>query len=287
MKTTGIVTTHKHEVAMKYGQPIKLILFGDVHRDSPAHAETHWKQFLDYAKSQRDAVFLGMGDYLDGVSTSERGILMRSGLHESTLRNMENEANGRVAQLAKELSFMRGKLIGLIGGNHFWPFPDGTDSDMRLANKLSCRYLGVCSFIRLSMANCGRTHCVDIYAHHGLGGARLPGGSINRVQQAAEWADADILAMGHDHKRGVFPANPTLRLEPCNKNGLRLRHRERWLARTGSFLAAYEPGQANYNVDAGRGPCSLGWVEFEITVNRKRKHAYDSGETSVSIRGIA
>ena len=28
---------------------------------------------------------------------------------------------------------------------------------------------------------------------------------------------------------------------------------------------AYEDGKASYNVDAARSPCSLGWIEFEIT----------------------
>jgi hypothetical protein len=36
--------------------------------------------------------------------------------------------------------------------------------------------------------------------------------------------------------------------------------------RTGSFLASYEPGLVNYNVDACRSPASLGHVEVLINV---------------------
>ena len=84
MKTTGLFTTHRVEVQAKIGEPIKLIPFGDVHRDSDMHAHTHWQEFLKYAKAQKNALFLGMGDYTDGVSTSERIVLGNAGLHDTT-----------------------------------------------------------------------------------------------------------------------------------------------------------------------------------------------------------
>mgnify|MGYP003349711748 CR=1 FL=1 len=56
MKTTGLFTTHRVEVQAKIGEPIKLIPFGDVHRDSDMHAHTHWQEFLKYAKAQTMAM---------------------------------------------------------------------------------------------------------------------------------------------------------------------------------------------------------------------------------------
>ena len=58
-----------------------------------------------------------------------------------------------------------------------------------------------------------------------------------------------------------------------------------WLGRTGSFLKAYESGKASYNVDAGRSPCALGWIEFEITPVRVRMGKEDRIE--LRIRGTA
>ncbi len=69
-------------------------------------------------------------------------------------------------------------------------------------------------------------------------------------------------------------------------HGLRLKERQQWLLRTGSFLAAYVDGESSYNVDAGRGPSSLGHVELEITLNAPRDGA-GYRVVDIEIRGIA
>jgi len=76
MRTDGLFQLHKFTVCdWKSGRTLRLVPFGDVHRDSPHHAKEKWNDFLEYAKGLEDAAFIGMGDYLDGYSTSERGIL--------------------------------------------------------------------------------------------------------------------------------------------------------------------------------------------------------------------
>ncbi len=108
---------------------------------------------------------------------------------------------------------------------------------------------------------------LDIWAHHGAGGSRLPGGSINRVEQMREISEADVYVMGHDHKRGGWPASPRLHLGNSSKSGLQLKSRQQWLIRSGSFLRSYEDGKRNYNVDSARGPCSIGHVELIVNVD--------------------
>jgi hypothetical protein len=83
-----------------------------------------------------------------------------------------------------------------------------------------------------------------------------------------ECAEASVYAMGHSHKRSCVPANPKLYLDD-NRGVLKLEERQQWLLRTGSFLKAYEDGKVSYNVDAARGPCSLGHVELEVTWRRR------------------
>jgi len=275
MKTSGLFNLHAYRIRVKDNQPIRLVFFGDVHRDSPNHADAAWQQFLGYARGLENAWFVGMGDYLDSTSTSERECLAGSAsrLHETTKWDLEQLTNAKVGLLAKELEFMRGRLVGLINGNHYFEFQSGINSDQKLAEKLQCRYLGVSAFVRLQLSaseSYAATQTFDLWLHHGAGGARLPGGSINRVDQMREFADADAFAMGHDHKRGVMPATPRLRLSN-NRGEMKLEERQQWLLRTGSFLKSYEPGRVSYNVDAARGPCSLGWVELEITYRRQRR----------------
>lgn len=281
MKTGGVFTLHEYRVTLEtIKEPLRIVFFGDVHRDSPEHADGAWQEFLEYAQRlpKQSTVFLGMGDYLDCASTSERIALTRAEFHESTKQHIEDSATSNVGRLARELGFMKGRLIGLINGNHFYDYPNGINSDQRLCEKLGCKYLGVSAFIRLNILFSGRYLTFDIWAHHGAGGARLPGGSINRVDQMRDHAEADAYVMGHDHKRGVFPANPRLSLERTRNKELRLKQRQSWLIRSGSFLKSYEDGHRSYNVDAARGPSSLGHVELELKLN---------GQHELTVRGIA
>lgn len=287
MKTSGVFSVHRYRIKVpRAGVPMRLVFFGDVHRDAPLHAKEKWQEFLRYGRTLKNAWFIGMGDYLDSTSTSERECLGNSHYHETMKHDLAQIAVAKVALMAKELDFMRGRLIGLLNGNHYFQFESGINSDQKLCEKLGCKYLGVSSFIRLTFAHCGLEQTFDLWLHHGAGGARLPGGSINRVDQMREAAEADVYAMGHDHKRSVTPANPKLHLV-CHRatSTLTLREKQQWLLRTGSFLKAYEDGEVSYNADAARGPCSLGHVELEcVFINTS---AENKNVRRLDVRGIA
>lgn len=266
MKTTGLFTTHRVDLEVQTGKPFKLIPFGDIHRDSDMFADTHWKEFLDYAKAQKNAVFLGMGDYTDGVSTSERIVLSDHGLHDTTRTTLKDVYKGVTKTLVNELGFMRGRIIGCLGGNHYFDFGNGDTTDHIIASALGTKFLGVCSFIRLSLNFKDRGNynlSLDIFAHHGKGGGS---NQFNSIEKMASGADADIYLMGHTHGKGCIPSTPRIKLvSGGGSRELCVRERTPWLGRTGSFLKAYEDGKVSYNVDAGRAPMSLGWIEFEIT----------------------
>lgn len=263
MKQDGLFTLHHFRISAKIGRPQRLICFSDVHREAPMHADDHWKRFLAYAKKKQGALFLGLGDYLDGCSTSERKVLGE--LHESTEASLAGVARGMTHQLANELAFTKGRMIGLIGGNHFYPLKEGT-SDSLLASLLQTNYLGCSAIIRLTfdLGIHGEVD-YDIGCHHGTGGGATPGATFNNLEKMLDRFDVDLVLSGHDHKKGCIPSHPRMRPVTLPKGGLALREKTPWLGRTGSFLKSYVPGEVSYNVDAGRGPCALGHIEFEIT----------------------
>lgn len=288
MRTSGLFTTHRVEVQAKLGEPIRFIPFGDIHRDSDMHADGHWQDFLDYARKQKKAIFLGMGDYTDGVSTSERIVLSDAGLHDTTRNTLKDVYKGVTKTLVNELSFMRGRCIGMLGGNHYFDFGNGDTTDHILASALQTKYLGVCSFIRISFVFDGKPNTrasLDIFAHHGKGGGSLPGSTFNTLEKMSTTAVADFYLMGHDHKKGCVPSTPRLILNGSGGKELTVRERVPWLGRTGSFLKSYEPGRVSYNVDAGRSPSTLGWIEFEITPRRKKAGGDD--HIYFDVRGTA
>lgn len=286
MKTSGLFTVHSFQIPMRYNKPFRIVFFGDVHRDSPNHAHGKWKEFLRYARTLKDAWFFGMGDYLDSTSTTERECLghISTKMHETFRNDVAALQLAKCELFAKEIEFMRGRVIGMLNGNHYFQFASGINSDQKICELVGAKYLGVCSFTRLTFECGGRNHTRDIFAHHGAGAARLIGGSLNRVQQMAEGVEADIYAMGHDHKRGAVPAQPRLFLRQAIGSELIVEQREPIVLRSGSYLASYENNVVNYNVDACRAPSSLGHVE--VLVNVKRVDHNKNANVEVEMRTL-
>ena len=255
--------THAFTIKTKAGKPFWLVPFGDVHYGAPLHAESEWRDFCKRWKDEPNAYFLGMGDYQDLVSSSERDILNR-GLHQSTIETMEDMYDEKIKEFQNQIEFMRGRIIGLIEGNHHAPFLDGSTSTQRMARHFKCRYLGVACFVKLRLMCDSSSMPIDIWAHHGKGAARLLGGSINAVQHMAEAADADIYLMGHDHKRLAAPS-VSMRL---NKNMV-IKQKRKYFVRTGSFLKAYDAGKASYVAGRALNPVDLGAVPIMITPRRR------------------
>jgi hypothetical protein len=279
MRTDGIFKTKQvFFPEWKSGKTLTLVPFGDIHRDSPGFSEDAWNKFLIRARQlarKGDVLFLGMGDYLDSYSTSERMVMYGSGLHESSTKNHAETARKKVEALAKEISFMKGRMIGFIGGNHFPILKGGISGDQHLAAMLETDYLGACAAIRITFRTNGTSRSsVDLFVHHGKGGGTTAGGRFNAVDKLQQICIADIFLMGDNHARGCFPAGEKLRL--CDTGGnLFVKSKPSWIGRTGSFLRAYVEDEPSYVVDAAMQPCNLGHIEFLITPTRKKSDGKD------------
>jgi hypothetical protein len=270
VKTTGIFTYGKFDIPFKkYREPIHLIPFGDVHRTAPLCHEQKWLEWLEWAKKLKNAWFIGMGDYDDFSSTSERDILNNRHLHNSTRQTLDDLYRKNVNNFAKEISFMKGKLIGLLEGNHYSELTSGITTTQLLCEKMDCKYLGVSAFIKLLFRkDIHHCHALDVWAHHGLGGGRTAGASINKIEQMIKAADADIYLMGHDHKKHIAMQS-RLRLTDSRKS-LSLENRKIVMARTGGFLKGYENNEPSYIADGAYAPVDMGTVTITITPQIQR-----------------
>jgi hypothetical protein len=273
MQTTGVFTIHQYDIEFKnYNEPIYLFPFGDVHRSSNNCNEKKWLEFLEWAKAKPRAYFLGMGDYDDLVSASERIILSNSSLHEDTKDTIQGLYEINTNRFQKEIEFMGKRLIGLIEGNHYGLFESGFTTTQYLAQLMKTKYLGVSSFIRLRFYQKHRERVkanIDIWAHHGKGAARLVGGSLNRVENMVEAANADIYLMGHDHKKSCAYVS-TMELK-SGSGSIKLRNKKKLIGRTGSFLKGYIPEKKSYIADGAMNPTDLGVLKIELTPKRVSK----------------
>ena len=268
MKRTGPFTIHSQEVPFKRGEKIVIVPFGDVHRSTKKCAEEKWIEFCKNIGKRialgENIYLLGMGDYDDFMSAGERISISKCELHETTEDKIDEVMQRHVDILVDELGSARGRIIGLLEGNHYGRyFKTGITTTQKMCEALGCPYLGGSSFIRLQFSFPPKKKvAVDIFAHHGLGAGRTGGASINSVERMANVAEADIYLMAHDHKKWGFKAS---RLRLTRGSRLGIQDRQLLFGRTGSFLRAYQPNTHGYVAEACMRPSDIGHIEIYLT----------------------
>lgn len=283
MKTIGTFETLNYSIQCKrLNEPVNLTPVSDCHFGAEGFARDKWRHFKDRVVQSRKQgnlnYFVGVGDYMDATKTSDRKAVAAANLSDSFTKRLEDAAHDQLDEVRREFEFMRPNLIGLGVGNHGWVFQDGQNETQKLCASLGVPYLGICSVYRINLVCHGMRSSVLIYQHHGLGGsAQTAGGHINPVERMLKHIDGvQIAIMGHDHSRGGFPAPPRLACLPDSKHPDRLRVKEvpLLLVRAGSFLRAYEPGNASYVIQGLMGPTSLGVVTITLTPRRTKEDGY-------------
>lgn len=269
----GPYTVSTFKIHCKLGETVRIIPIGDVHRTTKRCAESKYKENLERIKREmlsKQVFIIGMGDYDDFMSMSERINIERCDLHETTEEKLDEVMDRHVEIFAKEWAPFKGRIIGLLEGNHYGRFfKTGITTTQKLCEKLGCEYLGSPAFVRIQLDVQGRhTRCAfDIFANH-VGttkGGRTKSGSINSVYKMLEIAEADVYYAAHDHQRWVYP---TCRIRLTNTGHVRTQDRHIIMARTGSFYLGYVDGQSNYVSEKMLSPANLGLTYTDVTVKR-------------------
>lgn len=210
--------------------------------DHGSTAQDHLRRHIDRCL-ELDAWFIGMGDYTDFASPSNRARLMAANVYDTAQEVLEDASNNLVEEVySRFLEPTKGRWIGLLEGHHFYEF-GGRTSDMLLAERLSTRMLGTSAYVHLRP--CG----VTLWAHHGQGGGTLPGASLNKLYHvAAGLHGADVYLMGHSTKMGtVCVSRPQPVWEPTPD----LVHRDVHFVNTGGFSKSCTVGHRRGNIPRG------------------------------------
>lgn len=264
-----LFTTHRYEIAVdKFGDKFGLCVFSDVHHGAYNHDGEKFDAMLRECqaleKSGIKMYYLGLGDYRDAFSTIERRVMTDEGLHDTTRMSLDDWADKGAQEFIKKIEFMRGRLIGMIEGNHHYVYQSGQTDTMKMCEALKCKYLGGISLIRLTFAYTkgGRCASLDIYAHHtsgSKGGGKTQGSSMNAIENMTHTWDADIYLAGHDHKFN-FSMPSSMYLDPR----MNIKERERMLVRTGSFQKGWMPDNKGYVPTFNGRPNFLGCPLIEL-----------------------
>lgn len=228
-----------------------------------------------------DAWWVGMGDYIDLESPSNRRALLKSGVYDSVVDALDAKAEELEEELKELLKPTIGKWLGLLEGHHYHPHQDGTTTDTRLAQYLKCPFLGTSAYVNVTVAlpNKRGNQEITLWAHHGRGGGSLIGSPLNKLEQVVKGFDAHVYLMGHTHKVGAAPVH---RVYPYFYGGKgTLHHKKLYLVSTGSFLKGYVEGHRKngragglYPEDAMMNPLALGsariWLRPEyVTIDNR------------------
>ena len=268
----------KHSFQLTPHQKMLLMPVGDIHAFSDGWPQQRFQDHIQWGVD-RGAYFLGMGEYLDFTSATQRTIM--ADLRESQRIHIDRMVRAEVERLAKLIAPSKGQWLGLLEGHHYHQFVDGTTSDQYLCQLLKAPFLGTSTLMSVRLENPNRpSHTrpeVLVFAHHGAarGGARKQGGKLHRLEDLLTWVEADIYLMGHDHSKVNAPMDRLYRTVSGH-----LYHRTKIMARTGGFMVGWEgkrphpltiqaaESRGSYVEQGAMGPAALGGPVFSIGYKR-------------------
>jgi hypothetical protein len=217
------------------------------------HLKRHIQEALSY-----DAHFIGLGDYIDFLSPSNRTRIKSAALYDTAEDVIEAAGIGLMEEILKEALLPTvGKWIGLLEGHHFSPLKDGRTTDTLLADKLDTVPLGTSALIKVEFL----AHPIPgerrrrpflastvIWAHHGIGGGVLPGATLNKLyHQNAGWERVDVFLTGHSTKLAATRLSRPF----ADWENTTLEHRDVLLVNTGGFCKSSIVGNKSGPIPRG------------------------------------
>lgn len=224
-----------------------------------------------------NAYFIGMGDYIDTFSPSNRQRLANANLYDTAKQAISKAAERFVTEIyEKALAPSKGRWLGLLEGHHYHELDNGETTDGYLARLLGAPALGTSAYVRLQFTRkradgAGRHDDVLIWAHHGVGGGQGISAPINKLAPMIQGFNADIYIMGHFTSKDGKPIDYVQPIYPKNGGKPQLVYRTKILACTGGFMKSYRAGsrygnnpRGNYAEQGMMRPAALGGVLIKI-----------------------
>jgi len=265
-------------VSRQFGVMNELLIMpvGDIHfgADEEEIALGMLKRHIAWGV-EHGAYFIGMGDYIDTFSPSNRERLGGARLYDTAVKALDKDARSRVERLYEiALQPSKGWWLGMLEGHHFHQFREGITSDQYLSSMLDTTFLGTAAYLKLTFLrheSSASRGSVWVWCHHGVGGGSTAGAGLNRLEKVTRGFDADIYLMGHQHTKDAKPVDYIRPAWRTDSTTPQLIHATKLLVVTGSFLKGYQLGRRDGLVPRGGyvekamlNPVALGGVLVKI-----------------------
>lgn len=242
-----------------------VVPIGDVQLGAQGCDTERLKRNIDWGM-EHNAYFLGMGEYLDILSPSNRQKVRSMALYDTAEDMLEEITSQKVSEFLQIVRGSEGRWLGLLEGHHFFEFRDGATTDTMIAQALKAPFLGTCAFVRLKykVSQTSSITCT-IWCHHGVGSGQKAAAPLNRLENIMPYFDADIYLIGHQHKKVATPID---QIYMTRQYPFKLQYRTKIIACTGGYLLGYLQGstqgrpfpRGTYVEKGMRPPVSLGCI---------------------------
>ncbi len=256
-------------------EEIQIMPIGDVQMGAQGVDVKRLCAHVRWGLAQGNVYFLGMGDYIDIMSPSNREAWRSARVYDSVRSALSSKAEEVTNMFLDAVKGSEGRWLGVLEGHHYFEYEDGTTSDTRIARALKTTFLGTCAFVRLvfsarSESNKGHSLKCTIWCHHGAGNGLTPHSPLARLYHVMHQFDADIYLIGHQTKK---PAVKVPVIGISDKPPYRLVGRNKILAGTGGFIEGYPQGskdptgmrpQGSYVEQGLLSPVALGGIILKV-----------------------
>lgn len=247
---------------------------GDIQLGSPGVDKDRLRRHIKWGV-EHNVFWLGMGDYTDFLSPSNRRYLKNAGLYDTATDLIEQWSRQQLDELKDILAPTRGMWLGLHEGHHYFQYEDGTTTDTELARYLDAPFLGTCAVTRLHFAE--KTHKVEclVWSHHGEGGGQDP---LNRLLKVAPgFPQVDIFVQGHNTQIDARPKDNIWFYGGPGR--LRMRDRTQMFVASGGFMRGYQQGsrhagraQGSYVEKGMMRPTAIGGPLITVTPRHRQDY---------------
>ena len=245
--------------------------------------------------TEKNCYFVLMGDYIDFLSPSNRVKLQMAGLYDVSVDVIDNAATILENELFRELAPLKGRVLGVVEGHHYYTHLDGSTTGTRLTHFLNdvenpavtCLYGGDAFMYRINFhaerGKKGRAGVITkIFVSHGAGGGSTISAGLPKLERFMAYTAAQVVFVGHNHKT-TFNQLPAMDMTGAGKP--RMKAWNRALVQTGSFLKGWQEGsevggrpQGGYVERALMPPVALGTQIVTLEPHRTDERHSERGQ---------
>lgn len=260
--------------------PLKIVLFGDVHLGNKLFARKAFeKQVIGRYKGRPNTWFIDMSDGCDMIVANSKDPRFDASMVEEAYTTVKDPVDRQIADYAKLIEPIKDQILCMLDGNHHQTISNkcGTDPTRRIAyalfpekeypGKAESIIMGYSGFLVVRLhGSSGGTFPLTFNLCHGIGtGGKTEGGFITSIGNDAVNYDADVHAYGHNHRLQGWDR---IKIGVSSWGEKVISRKEIRLA-TGTYLKAFsDDANTSYSERARFKPNELGHMELDIVPYR-------------------